>query len=59
MTTFAERPVLTLPTQAIQPTRKGNAFVKWITTTDHKRIGYLYLFTTFAWFLIGGFLALL
>ena len=54
MTTFAERPALTLPTQDVQPTRKGNAFVKWVTTTDHKRIGYLYLFTTFAWFLIAG-----
>jgi cytochrome c oxidase subunit 1 len=59
MTTFAERPALKLPTQDIKPTQKGNAFVKWITTTDHKRIGYLYLMTTFAWFLIGGFLALL
>jgi cytochrome c oxidase subunit 1 len=59
MTTFAERPALTLPTQDLQPTRKGNAFVKWVTTTDHKRIGYLYLFTTFAWFLIAGLLALI
>jgi cytochrome c oxidase subunit 1 len=59
MTTFAERPALTLPTQGLQPTRKGGAFVKWVTTTDHKRIGYLYLFTTFAWFLIAGLLALI
>jgi cytochrome c oxidase subunit 1 len=58
MTTFAERPALTLPTQDLKPTRKGNEFVKWVTTTDHKRIGYMYLFTTFAWFLIAGLLAL-
>ena len=59
MTTYAERPALKLPTEGLKPTRKGHAFVKWVTTTDHKRIGYMYLITTFAWFLIGGFLALL
>jgi cytochrome c oxidase subunit 1 len=31
----------------------------WLTTTDHKRIGILYLVTAFAFFLIGGLLALL
>ena len=30
----------------------------WITTTDHKKIGVLYLFTTFFFFLSGGLLAL-
>src|SRR6187402_1585277 len=38
--------------------RKGNILVKWITTTDHKVIGYLYLITSFVYFLIGGVLAL-
>ncbi|XAS74995.1 cytochrome c oxidase subunit I [Dermatophilaceae bacterium Sec6.4] len=37
----------------------GRAAVKWMTTTDHKVIGDLYLITSFAWFLIGGLLALL
>jgi cytochrome c oxidase subunit 1 len=32
--------------------------LEWITTTDHKRIGVLYLFTTFFFFLSGGLLAL-
>src|SRR5919205_366540 len=31
----------------------------WLGTTDHKRIGVLYLCTTFAFFLIGGVEALL
>jgi cytochrome c oxidase subunit 1 len=31
----------------------------WLTTTDHKRIGILYLVTSFAFFLFGGLLALL
>jgi cytochrome c oxidase subunit 1 len=37
---------------------KGNMLVGWITTTDHKRIGYLYLFTSFLYFLLGGVMAL-
>src|SRR5438309_4952735 len=31
----------------------------WLTTTDHKRIGLLYLFTTLAFFGAGGIEALL
>ena len=56
MTTYAERP--TMDTAAPVPSVKGKNFVKWITSTDHKTIGYMYLITTFAWFLIGGLLAL-
>ncbi|MEV7690914.1 cytochrome ubiquinol oxidase subunit I, partial [Streptomyces bungoensis] len=33
--------------------------VRWLTTTDHKTIGTLYLVTAFAFFLIGGVMALL
>ena len=58
MTTFATRPT-SLPRQEELPkTSKGRAFVSWITTTDHKKIGNLYFVTTFVWFLIGGLLAL-
>ncbi len=32
--------------------------LEWITTVDHKKIGILYLGTTFLFFLIGGLLAL-
>jgi len=39
--------------------RKGNVFVKWVTTTDHKIIGHLYLVTSFLFFLIGGVMALI
>ena len=38
--------------------RKGNIVIKWITTTDHKTIGYLYLITSFIYFLLGGVMAL-
>src|SRR3954453_20447368 len=33
--------------------------VGWITTTDHKRIGLLYLFTTLVFFALGGAEALM
>ena len=56
MTTYAQQPTLTASRPA--PSPKGKSFVKWITSTDHKTIGYLYLMTSFAWFLIGGVLAL-
>ena len=56
MTTYAQRPIST--TLAPLPASKGKNFVKWITSTDHKTIGYLYLMTSFAWFLIAGVLAL-
>jgi cytochrome c oxidase subunit 1 len=42
-----------------QVARKGNLIVEYLTTTDHKKIGYLYLITSFIYFLIGGVLALI
>jgi cytochrome c oxidase subunit 1 len=38
---------------------KGNLIYKLITTTDHKLIGIMYCVACFAFFLIGGLLALL
>jgi len=61
MTTTAPAPQQTTqarPTPPAKPTRKGDTIVKWITTTDHKTIGYLYLITSFIFFCIGGVLAL-
>ncbi|MEU9033500.1 cytochrome c oxidase subunit I [Streptomyces sp. NPDC048352] len=37
----------------------GQVIVTWLTTTDHKKIGHLYLIASFGFFLIGGVLALL
>ena len=39
-------------------TRKGNVIISWITSTDHKTIGYLYLITSFLYFCLGGVMAL-
>ncbi|MDT9686759.1 cbb3-type cytochrome c oxidase subunit I, partial [Streptomyces sp. TRM76323] len=37
----------------------GRIVVDWLTTTDHKKIGHLYLITSFGFFLFGGLLALM
>jgi cytochrome c oxidase subunit 1 len=39
--------------------RSGSVVVRWLTSTDHKVIGNLYLATSFGFFLFGGVLALL
>src|SRR5437764_109691 len=44
-----------LPRQAA----RRSAVVEWLTTVDHKKIGILYLYTTFFFFLVGGVMALL
>ena len=41
-----------------RPATKGQIIVRYITTTDHKVIGNLYLITSFAFFLIGGLMAM-
>ncbi|RNG30745.1 cytochrome c oxidase subunit I [Streptomyces botrytidirepellens] len=38
--------------------KRGEILVTWITTTDHKKIGHLYLIASFVFFLFGGVLAL-
>ncbi len=39
--------------------RLGRTIVKWITSTDHKIIGYMYLMLSFTFFIIGGIMALI
>ncbi len=39
--------------------KPGNAVVRWITSTDHKTVGYLYLISSFIFFGIAGIMALL
>src|SRR5437879_6529158 len=46
---------IALPRQAA----RRSAVVEWLTTVDHKKIGILYLYTTFFFFLVGGVMALL
>jgi cytochrome c oxidase subunit I len=42
---------------AVQP-RGASGLWSWLTTTDHKRIGVLYIVTTLGFFLLGGLAAL-
>jgi cytochrome c oxidase subunit I len=50
-------PVPILSTSRVAPEARG--WTSWITTTDHKRIGILYMVTTFVFFCLGGVEALL
>ena len=67
MTTTAPAPEATATAPAPKPTlpsgnaveRKGNILVNYITSTDHKTIGYMYLISSFIYFLIGGVMALI
>ena len=37
--------------------RASGGILSWLTTVDHKKIGILYLYTTFFFFLVGGIFA--
>jgi cytochrome c oxidase subunit 1 len=54
-TATATRPGLSTPAVV----RRGNVLVSWITSTDHKTIGYMYLISSFVYFCIGGVMALI
>ncbi|MEU9887560.1 cytochrome c oxidase subunit I [Sphaerisporangium sp. NPDC051011] len=47
------------PVPATGLAKKGRLLLKWASTTDHKVIGNLYLVTSFGFFLIAGFMAML
>ncbi len=46
------------PQRTGESTREGSMIVNWLTSTDHKVIGYMYLITSFGFFLFAGLLAL-
>jgi cytochrome c oxidase subunit 1 len=54
----APAPARLAPGISRQAERKGNVLVRWITSTDHKVIGYMYLITSFVYFCLGGVMAL-
>ena len=58
--TLLNDPVTTsTPVQAPAKKRSpGAAVVSWITSTDHKTIGYMYLVTSTIWFFVAGAMAL-
>mgnify|MGYP000103049392 CR=1 FL=1 len=52
------RPIVTTPYPP-REARRGSAFAHYLRTTDPKDIAILYLVTSFAFFMIGGLMALL
>ena len=55
-----DRPVVTATQTPLRPpAKKGNKVVGWMTSTDHKVIGNLYMVTSFAFFAVAGLMALI
>jgi cytochrome c oxidase subunit 1 len=59
VTTYLERTATVEPERMVRVSKPGSVVVRWITSTDHKVIGYLYLMTSFAFFLVAGVMALI
>ncbi len=59
MTTYVERTATVVTEPIVRPRRPGSVVVRWMTSTDHKVIGYLYLMTSFGFFLFAGVMAML
>ena len=59
MVTDTERPAAGRARPPRRGRGGGRVMVDWLTTTDHKKIGHLYLISSFGFFLAGGVLALL
>jgi cytochrome c oxidase subunit 1 len=45
--------------EPVIPSWKDGAVMQWLTTVDHKRIGLLYIWSSFAFFVAGGIMALI
>jgi cytochrome c oxidase subunit I len=56
-TPILERPVPHIISHAIRGPHEG--WTSWFTTTDHKKIGIMYLYTVLVFFVLGGVEALL
>src|SRR5881227_2952883 len=58
-TEYAVRPAPQVIAEKVTFPRTSKRWVDWFTTTDHKRIGIMYLVATFVFFMFGGVEALL
>src|SRR2546422_6514707 len=47
------------PARQLAPEPARGRLLEWLTTTDHKKIGILYLVNSFSFFAVGGVFALL
>jgi cytochrome c oxidase subunit 1 len=55
----ALRPVPQILVHEVRHPRKNKQWLDWVLTTDHKKIGIMYLVLTFVFFILGGVEALL
>ncbi|MBV9197007.1 MAG: cytochrome c oxidase subunit I [Solirubrobacterales bacterium] len=53
------RPLPQVVATRVQVPRTTKRWIDWVTTTDHKKIGIMYMVTTFVFFFLGGIEALL
>jgi cytochrome c oxidase subunit I len=53
------QPTRTVTAAAPRSYRRGSALAAWLSSTDHKVIGHLYLITSFGFFLFAGILAMI
>jgi cytochrome c oxidase subunit 1 len=58
-TDYALAPVPQVTSSEVAQPRQTKRWIDWVTTTDHKKIGIMYLVTTFVFFILGGVEALL
>jgi cytochrome c oxidase subunit 1 len=57
--TTIDRPAQPATIAAPRSYRKGSILAEWLSSTDHKIIGHLYLITSFFFFLAGGLMAMI
>ena len=58
MTLIEDRPTVSSHAHSAKKNTMGRTIVKWMTSTDHKVIGNLYLITSFIFFMIAGLMAM-
>jgi cytochrome c oxidase subunit 1 len=56
---YSPRPVPQVLVHEVRKPRKTHQWLDWVLTTDHKKIGIMYLVLTFVFFILGGVEALL
>ena len=59
MTTFQEPAAVAVGVTTPRTQRKGSVLAGWLSSTDHKIIGYMYIITAFFFFLCAGIMALM
>ena len=56
---YTAEPDGTFVAPRVVPVSKGRIVVNWITSTDHKTIGFMYLIASFIFFILAGVMALI